>query len=376
MNRLESLSLHHFYGNSARDWLIAGVVAVILFALFIVVRRVLIVRLGEVATRTGIESDQAIVDLLKRTKWPFLLAVALFVATRWITFQDSTDFERVRQLFELILIVQVGLWAAGVVTFFTDRSVARRERGEDRFGVTAIRMLGICAKFACWLVVLLSALELVFGKTASSLVTGIGVGGVALALAVQNILGDLLATLAIAFDRPFDVGDTIAIDQITGTVEYIGLKTTRIRSVMGEEVIVGNGDLIKSRLRNYRRMTERRVMLLLDLNPDTSPDVIQRVPGMLREIIGAQTGVRFERSHFAALTDAALRIETVYFVLDRDYTRYMDAQQAVTLEVVRRFERDGIRLAFPTRSEYVDPAGPAAKPGATPSPAVTAGASG
>ena len=328
MNRLESLSLHHFYGNSARDWLIAGVVAVVLFGLFVASRRVLIGRLGATAERTGNESDQAIVDLLKRTKRAFLLVVALFLATRWIKFPDSTDFERIRQLFELILIVQVGFWGAGVVTFFTERSIARREQGADRFGVTAIRMLGICAKIVCWLVVVLSALELVFGRTASSLVTGIGVGGVALALAVQNILGDLLATLAIAFDRPFDVGDTIGVDQISGTVERIGLKTTRIRSITGEEVIIGNGDLLKSRLRNFKQMKERRVTLLLDLNPDTSPDVIASAPGILQAIVAAQPTVRFERSHFSGLTDAALRIETVYYVLDRDYMKYMDAQQA------------------------------------------------
>ncbi|HTR78444.1 MAG TPA: mechanosensitive ion channel family protein, partial [Gemmatimonadaceae bacterium] len=251
-----------------------------------------------------------------------------------------------------------------VVTFLTERSITRRQQGPDRFGVTAIRALGMGAKLFCWFLVALTAIQLVFGQTASSLLTGLGVGGIALALAVQNILGDLLATLAIAFDRPFDVGDAIGVDAIVGTVEHIGLKTTRIRSITGEEIVIGNADLLKSRLHNYRRMQERRVVLLADLSPDTSADMIERLPAMIREIINAQPDVRFDRSHFAGLTDAAFRVETVYYVLDRDYARFMDAQQAIDLAVVRRLRREGIRFAFPTRSTYVDPASAVPPPAA------------
>jgi small-conductance mechanosensitive channel len=161
------------------------------------------------------------------------------------------------------------------------------------------------------------------------------------------------------FDKPFDVGDTIGVDQITGTVEHIGLKTTRIRSITGEQIIIGNGDLLKSRLRNYRRMYQRRVAFNLDVTFDTPPEVLAKLPGMLERIVSAQSPVKFDRSHVSTFSDSAVRVETVYYVLDADYKKYMDVQQAINLEILSRFAAERVRFAFPTRTVYVeDGAGP------------------
>jgi small-conductance mechanosensitive channel len=188
----------------------------------------------------------------------------------------------------------------------------------------------------------------------TALVTGLGIGGVAIALAVQNVLSDVFAALAIVFDKPFDVGDAIAVDQVQGTVEHIGLKTTRIRSLSGEQIVISNNELLKNRIRNYKRMFERRVVFLLDVTYDTPPDTIGRIPAMVREIVNAQQPVRFDRSHFSGFTESALRVETVYFVLDPDYNRYLDIQQRINLELLRRFAAEGIRFAFPTRAIHVE----------------------
>jgi small-conductance mechanosensitive channel len=199
----------------------------------------------------------------------------------------------------------------------------------------------------------------VFGFQITPLITGLGVSGIAVALAVQNILGDLLAALAIVFDKPFDVGDTIGVDGITGVVEHIGLKTTRIRSQTGEQIIVGNGDLLKSRLRNYKRMYQRRVAFNLDVPFDTPPDALARIPGVLEQIVSAQKPVKFDRSHVSSFTESAVRVETVYFVLDPDYKMYMDIQQAINLEILRRFNEQQLRFALPSRTVYHE--GPAAR---------------
>ncbi|HEY9226871.1 MAG TPA: mechanosensitive ion channel family protein, partial [Gemmatimonadaceae bacterium] len=215
-----------------------------------------------------------------------------------------------------------------------------------------IRAVGVGAKVFLWILVVITALKTVFGIEITALITGLGVGGIAIALAVQNILGDLLAALAIVFDKPFDVGDTIAVDQLVGTVEHIGLKTTRIRSINGEQVVLGNGDLLKSRLRNFRRMAERRSLFTLDVPYDTPVDVLARLPKIIEQIITAQKKVRFERSHLATFTESAIRIESVYFILDPDYKLFMDTQQAINLEILRRFEAEDVRFAFPSRTVY------------------------
>jgi small-conductance mechanosensitive channel len=150
-------------------------------------------------------------------------------------------------------------------------------------------------------------------------------------------------------DKPFIVGDFITVDDFAGTVEQIGLKTTRLRSLSGEQIIFANGELLKGRIRNYKRLYERRNVFSIDVSYATPTDVVTRIPGMLRQIVESQQPVRFDRSHFSAYTDSALRFETVYFVLDPDYNKHMDIQQAIFVSVLDRFRRDGIEFAFPTR---------------------------
>src|SRR6476646_3110101 len=157
----------------------------------------------------------------------------------------------------------------------------------ERGGVAMINAMGIAAKVVLWILVIITAFHSVLSIDVTPWITGLGVSGIAVALAVQNILGDLLAALAIVFDKPFDVGDNIGVDTITGTVEHIGLKTTRIRSITGEQIIIGNGDLLKSRLRNYRRMYQRRVLFNLVVTVATPTDALARLPGIIEKIVSS-----------------------------------------------------------------------------------------
>jgi len=346
---IDTLVLH----NSLKAWLTAVISAVVLFVLLLLLRRLLVSRLGALAARTTNQFDDMAVELIKRTRTWVLVAVALFFGLRGLTWPDT--FSRyLDSTARLVLLWQVGLWGAAGISFWVKHYLGERATTSDRTSVAMIGAMSIGAKVILWVLIILTAVRSVFGIEITALITGLGVSGIAVALAVQNILGDLLAALAIVFDKPFDVGDTIGVDQITGTVEHIGLKTTRLRSIAGEQVIIGNADLLKSRVHNYRRQYQRRVVLNFDVTYDTKADVLAKLPSVVQEIVTAQSPVKFDRAHVSSLGESAIRIETVYYVLDPDYLRHMNVQQAILLEALRRFTELGASFAFPSRTVYVE----------------------
>jgi small-conductance mechanosensitive channel len=191
------------------------------------------------------------------------------------------------------------------------------------------------------------------GVNITGLVAGLGIGGIAVALALQNILGDLFASLSIILDKPFVIGDFIVVDQLMGTVEHVGLKTTRIRSLSGEQVIFSNAGLLQSRIRNFKRMAERRVVFTVGVTYQTPYEKLARISALLREAVELQQGVRFDRAHFKEYGDFALVYEIVYFVTSPDYNKYMDIQQAINFEIYRRFQQEGLEFAYPTQTLFV-----------------------
>ena len=336
------------FQNSMRQWATALAVALAAFLALLLVRFLLVGRLGAIAKRTTTEVDDILVQLVARTRPYFLAAAAIVFGSRFLVLPPAID-TYLNAAFALVLLVQCGLWGGAAVDLWIQRRAGLRATRSDAASVTTIRALGIGAKLLLWVVVFITALDK-FGVNVTTLVTGLGIGGVAIALAVQNVLGDLFAALSIVFDKPFDVGDSIAVDQMQGTVERIGLKTTRVRSISGEQIIISNSELLKSRIRNYKRQLDRRVVFTTDVTYATPAETIARIPGMIREVVSTQQLVRFDRSHFTQYTDSALRIETVYFVLDADYSRYLDIQQTINIELLRRFRAERIDFAYPTRT--------------------------
>jgi small-conductance mechanosensitive channel len=352
-----------FYDNSLRQWSIALAIALALFCTLLLARGVVAKRLGAVAERTTTVFDDVVVALDRRTRLYFLVALAVMVASRFLTLSATVD-RYIATGFTVVLLMQLGVWGTTVVGSWAGRLVERRSANADAVSASTIRALSVAAKILLWTVLVIMALAK-FDVDVSALVTGLGIGGVAIALAVQNILGDLFAALSIVFDKPFDVGDFIVLDQTgaMGTVEHIGLKTTRLRSLSGEQIVVSNSELLKNRIRNFKRMYERRVVFTMDVTYDTSADLMARIPAMIREVVTSQQRVRFDRSHFSTFTDSALRLETVYFVLDPDYNRFMDIQQSINIELLRRFGAEGIQFAFPTRTvQLVESCGAAETP--------------
>jgi small-conductance mechanosensitive channel len=262
---------------------------------------------------------------------------------------------RLVRLIDLIaimgLLAQAALWINCAIASSLKRSIAKRQTADGET-ITALSMLGFGARVLVWAMIILLILDQL-GFEITALVAGLGIGGVAIALAVQNILGDLFASLSIVLDKPFTVGDFIVVGEDRGTVEHIGIKTTRVRALSGELIVFSNNDLLKSRIHNFKRMFQRRVLFAVDVIYQTPPDVLERIPGIMREAIEKQPKTRFDRAHLKECGAHSYVFEAVYFVLDSSYNIYMDIHEAVNLHIIREFERSGIEFAYPTQMLFM-----------------------
>lgn len=339
-----------FLGNTVFDWLMAAAVAGLTFTILLLLKRILGRRLKAFAQTTSTDLDDMVVDLVKRTKTVVLVLIAVFAGTFLLKFPDRTN-ALLSRIVTLTFLFQAGIWGSAILVFFISRNV-RQRMADDPGTATTMTALGFLAKLALWSVVLLLGLENL-GFDITALVAGLGVGGIAVALAVQNILGDLFASLSIVLDKPFVIGDFIIVDNLLGTVEHVGLKTTRVRSLSGEQLVFANADLLRSRIRNYKRMFERRVVFSIGVTYQTPHEKLARIGSLIRDVIQAEEDTRFDRAHFQAYGDSSLNFEVVYYVLKPDYNLYMDIQERINLELYRRFEAEGIEFAYPTRTLYL-----------------------
>lgn len=346
-------------GSSLAQWARAlGLSAATLGALWLA-RGLLTRRLGALAARTANRVDDLVVLLVRRTR-TFTLAVAALWPLLAVVDPSPAVQQAARLLTVLVAGVQLAIWGNILIAHLLEARVARL-RTADPSSATTLNGLTILARGLMWVVLVLLALDNL-GVNISALVAGLGIGGVAIALAAQSVLGDLFASLAIVLDKPFVVGDFIVVGDLLGTVEHVGVKTTRLRSLSGEQLVFANSDLLASRIRNFKRMSERRILFTVGVTYQTPARKLAEIPRILQEAVSGQPGVRFDRAHFRSYDDSAMTFEIVYFVLDPDYNRYMDTQQRVNLEIFSRFEREGIEFAYPTRTVYLRSEG-AAPPG-------------
>lgn len=336
--------------------LIAIATAALLLFLLLGLRRLVRRRYRAMLATERTEWLELPLGVLSRTTLVFFIAVSLFVGLQLLVLPDRVG-HWLDQAMKIAAFWQVGIWASAVFLAWLDRK-RRHSLEKDRSKIGSITIIGIVVRVLIWTLVVLLTLDNL-GVNITALVAGLGIGGVAVALALQNILGDLFASLAITLDQPFVVGDALSVGDVRGTVESIGIKSTRLRSLGGEQVIVSNADLLSSRVRNYGRMAERRVDFVLNLTYDTPADRLEAAPGVVRAIIDAQPETRFDRCHFAGFGAHSLDFECVYFVLSPDYTRHMDIRQSINLAIFREFARLGLNFAYPTQTLFLARGGPA-----------------
>jgi len=339
------------FGNGLTQWAIAAALSLGLLIVALLVRLVLARRLPAPEPGEEMHWPMVLHEVVARTWTFFLIIAAIYAGTTLLTLPDSVH-RLVYSIFIVALFVQLAFWAdriAAAVLAWRLKPIRSKSKSAMR---NALSLIQFVVRVAVWSLALLLIFQNL-GFDITALIAGLGVGGIAVALAAQSVLGDLFSSLAIVLDRPFEVGDFIVFGEQMGTVEKIGIKTTRIRALSGEQIAVSNTDLVKTRVHNFKRMKERRVVLVVGVTYDTPADKLEHIPSMVTEIIEKQVDVRFERAHFRSFGNSALEFEIVYWVLDADYTIYMDKQQAINFAIFRAFQDEGIEFAFPSQTLYV-----------------------
>ncbi len=340
-----------FLGISLANWILAIVASTLSFVL---VRGAIGFVLRKIRTRSSAPNahlSYIAVEVLSGTSNTLILLASLLIGVGMLDLPERW-LGRVSSLWFVVAALQVGLWANRAIALALYRYFARHS-STSTFQGSALATLSLWgAKVLLWATVLMAMLSNV-GVNITAFVASLGVGGIAVALAVQNILGDVFASLAIAVDKPFEIGDFIVVGSLSGTVEHVGLKTTRIRSLGGEQIVMANADMIGSTIQNYKRLQERRIVFDFRLTYDCSVDQVREVPRKVEEIIRRQKNARFDRSHFRSFGETSLEFETVYIVLDPSYNVYMDVQQTINLGIMEAFADMDVRFAFPSRTVYV-----------------------
>lgn len=343
------------YGNTVRNLGLALGAAAATFFLLLFARSLLQKQLQRISERTHNLWDDIIMHVVKVTRTWMILIVALWVGLQFVVIPDS-----LREMFQVIVVLavllQLGIWGSSAIRSYS-RFYSERNVDQDPSSVMTVRAVAFIASVVLWVVLFLVFLENL-GIDVTALVAGLGIGGIAVALAAQNILGDLFASLSIVLDKPFVVGDFIIVGDLLGTVEKVGLKTTRVRALSGEQLVFSNTDLLNSRIRNFKRMFERRIVFAFGVEYGTPREQLEWIPGAVKEVVEALPDTRFDRAHFKGYGDSSLDFEVVYYVLKPDYNVYMDLQQSINLELYRLFEERDISFAFPTRTLHIVPPEP------------------
>jgi len=339
------------FQNSLLAWGIAAVTAVVLLLVLLAARGFVRRQHTRLLQSDRSELLKVPFEILSRTTLLFFVILSIVAGLSTLTMADGTR-RVVMSVFMIVFFVQLGVWAGAAVVAWLERRRRIIASQADRAVVGSLGIIGFIARVLIWSLVALLVLDNL-GIDVTALVAGLGIGGIAVALAAQNILGDLFASLSIAFDKPFLVGDFLILDDYLGAVEHIGIKSTRIRSLSGEQIIMSNADLLKSRVRNYGRMLERRVVMAHGVTYDTPIEKLEEVPSIIRTAIQRQKNTRFDRAHFAKHGSSSLEFESVYYVLSPDYNQYMDIQQAINLEIHRRFQDLDIEFAILSQRLYL-----------------------
>lgn len=342
-----------FTENSTDRWLIA-LAATVLTALICLLIRLIGRRLAKRQLNRSFfrHTGNIVVTVARSISYLFIIGLSLFVGSRFLDFSDSTARWLNSGLF-MLLMIQIGIWLNALLTVAIKRY--ERQHMEQQAGkVTTARALAFIGRVVIAVVITLAILDNIPGVEVTTLITGLGIGGIAVALALQNILGDLFASLTISLDKPFSIGDFIIVDGFLGTVEHIGLKTTRIRSLSGEQLVFSNNDLLKSRIRNYKRMEQRRVPFGVGVTYQTPPSKLRKIPDLFKKQLEQFDDVHFDRAHFKSYGAYSLDFEFVYYIHTPDYNRYMDIQETINLGLYEAFEKEGIEFAYPTQTLFMD----------------------
>ena len=339
-----------FFQNRVLDYLICLLIFLVCILLIRIFKRIVLSRLRVWAEKTATTIDDFLIHIFEKTAIPLLYFGAFYLSIRKLTL--TPIFSKAVNIIGLVLLTFFGIhFLIRIIEYTIETYWLRKEK--DKARERSLKGMLTVIRVVIWGLAIVFLLDN-FGFKVSTVIAGLGIGGVAIALASQAFLGDLFSYFSIFFDRPFEIGDFIIVGEYLGTVEYIGIKTTRVRSLGGEQLIFSNADLTNSRVRNYKRMEKRRVVFKLGVTYQTTSQQLKEIPEIITNIIKNTEGAVFDRTHFFSYGDFSLIFEIVYYVNSGDYNKYMDIQQEINFAIKEEFEKQGIEFAYPTQTLYLN----------------------
>jgi small-conductance mechanosensitive channel len=352
----EQILGYEIYGNNVSHLLLVLMGTILLYRIFVRVIAFIQKRLTSVSSDYLQIVSEPISKALDSTKSIFLILLSAEITLSFLSLSDAL-YELLAKAFTVTLFLQLAFWIDSFAMYLIAMKLKKAEASKGAAASTTTAssywLISFFTRLVIWGLLILLLLDNL-GINITALIAGLGVGGIAVALAVQNILGDLFCSLSILLDKPFEVGDFIIVDSVMGTVEKIGIKSTRIRSLSGEQIVVSNSDLIQKQVKNYKRMAQRRVVFQIGVTYQTPPEKMKMIPGLIESIIRGSDNARFDRAHFSGFGDFALLFEVVYFILSSDYNIYMDIQQGIYFQILEKFAENGVDFAYPTQTVFLE----------------------
>ena len=343
-----------FFNNALFDWGLLILSSIILFLILKLFKNIVYSKLVKLSEKTSNKVDDYIVSTLGSISNIFILFLSIFISSKFIILKGFMN-DRIEQIIIIIFLWQITKWAINLSGLVFDKYKIQREKQNDMHSVTAISGFTKLVRFLIWTIFLLLALDNL-GVNITALVAGLGIGGLAIALAAQSILGDLFASLTIMIDKPIAIGDYIQIDNYMGTVKNIGIKSTKIESLSGEEIIISNSDLLNSRLRNYHqsRMQKRRTTIMIGVVYSTPFSKLNSIQSLLTKIVNDSKSTEFVRASMIEFADFSLNFELVYNVLSSDHGEYIEINHKLRMKIFEEFDKNKIEFAFPTRTIHIE----------------------
>ena len=340
-------------GNFMQDYLLALAVFTLSIAILKVIKTVVIKKLKKLADHTQTDFDNVLIKVIDSISWPFYIFLSLYLGFRFI--QLPLVAENIIGYGLFILVVYYVVRGVQEIIDYGFNQVINKKKEEESFNPAAINLLNKFAKWGLWVLAAILVLQNL-GYNISTLVAGLGIGGLAIALAMQNILSDAFASFSIYFDKPFQPGDFIIAGEDKGIVKKIGIKSTRLQTLQGQELIISNKELTETRIHNYKKMEKRRIVVDLGVTYNTATEKLKRIPNIIKDIINELDLAEIDRVHFKSFGDFSLIFEIVYYVDTPEHKIYMDIQQEINLAIKEKFEEENIEMAYPTQTIIIEKA--------------------
>lgn len=339
---LEQLKNLTFWGNNGYTYLKATLIFIGLLILLKIFREIILAKLKKLAQKTQTDFDNVLIDIFRTIKPPFYLLASLYISIKTLVI-PSLVIKIINILFIIAIIYEIIHALEKIIDY------SFKARGKEDNSIA--RTIKLIIKICIWTFGIVLALSNL-GVNITSLIAGLGIGGIAIALALQNILKDLFSSFSILLDKPFEVGDFIIVGKDMGTVEKIGIKTTRLRSLDGQQLIIANSELTDARVQNFKRLEKRRALFTLGVIYETQQEKLEKIPKLIQEIVESNESNEFDRCHFKSLGDFSLNFEVSYYVNTQDYKEYLDMVEKINLEIIKQFRKENIEFAYPTQVEY------------------------